>query len=78
MSSGKPIVSVPIPDVVKFYGDYVELADDYASFLEAIDRCIDSPSIDKIKRSMELAKSKSWDTMVKTMIEGLKRVIEKS
>jgi glycosyltransferase involved in cell wall biosynthesis len=78
LSSGKPVVSVKIPDIVKFYDGYVEFADDYQSFVDTINQCIDNPSTDKIKMGIELAKSKSWDSMSITMLEKLQSEIKKS
>jgi len=76
MAAGKPIVSVPIPDIIEFYEEYIEIAGDYESFVAAVNRVLTSPHLEKINDALELAKTKSWDLMVDTMIERVRREVQ--
>ena len=71
--AGKPVVSVPIPDIIEFYENYIEITGDYESFVGAIDRVLTSPDHEKLRSGLRLSKTKSWRAMVDTM---LKRVLE--
>ena len=78
MAAGKPVVSVPIPDIIEFYDKYIEIVDDHESFVEALSRVIEKPDHEKLSAGLELAKTKSWNSMVNIMLEKVSKEIKLS
>jgi len=75
MAAGKPVVSVPIPDIIEFYSDKIELAEDYESFAEKIEKLLSFPDKKKIRDGIELAKTKTWESMVNDMLNKIEKLI---
>ncbi|HUR35146.1 MAG TPA: glycosyltransferase [Vicinamibacterales bacterium] len=63
MAAGKPVVSTPIPDVVRPYGEqgFVRVADDVAAFVAACDEAMDEDPVARNRRSDAFLKQTSWD-----------------
>jgi len=71
-AGGKPVVSVAIPDVVKFYGDAVLIADDGEEFEKKVIEALDFPRVkDRIKKGLEKARSYSWEKMVNSLLSKI-------
>ncbi|MBU1626935.1 glycosyltransferase, partial [bacterium] len=75
LAASKPIVSVPIPDIIEFYGNMIEIAEDYESFVKAIEKSLETLDEKKIQEGLELAKSKTWESMVDRMMEKISEEI---
>ena len=74
LASKTPVVSTPIPDVVKFYEGIVRISEAGASFVNAIEDALGDESESAIERGFAMAKASSWDRMVQEMrseFEGL-------
>lgn len=63
LAAGKPVVSTPIRDVVRGYGEegLVEIAGDPESFATAIDRALDPPKAEWRERVEQKLAAGSWD-----------------
>jgi len=81
MAAGKPIVSTPITDVAKPYGEMVGLGDDAPSFLAA---CESALAESKSERDARLAKfaavlaKTNWDETARRMMELIEAAASKS
>lgn len=61
MASGKPIVSVPIQEMVDTYSDVVSIAHDKEAFCHAIQWELQNDTMERANRRIEIAKAHSWD-----------------
>jgi glycosyltransferase involved in cell wall biosynthesis len=69
LAGGRPVLSTPLPDVVRFLGDYVELADTADQWREAGRRLAADlePVRLKAQRGCIYARSRSWNAMLDEM-----------
>lgn len=76
LACGKPVVSTPIPDVVRFFNGMVVVANGLEKFEMAIERCIKGD--DELKRQKRVAftEGKTWDNTVEKMKEIILNAIE--
>ena len=74
LAGGKPVLATPLPDVVRFLGDYVELADAPEDWRAAGGRLIRDrePALEKARRGQAYARSRTWDAMLDEMEEDLR------
>ena len=71
MASGRPIVSVPIGEVVEKYADIVSLARNKEEYCDAIVWELNNDTAERERRRIETAREHSWDNH----IEQLSRII---
>jgi len=71
LAAGKPVVSTRVPDVVRFYSDYLYLADSPDDFVSKVREALERPQAERIARGIELARGSSWGTMVEKMASEL-------
>lgn len=73
LAGGRPVVSTPIRDVVRPYGEMglVEIAEDAQGFAEAAERCLARGDLARgwLKRVDELLAGGSWDLTYRRMAE---------
>jgi UDP-galactopyranose mutase len=78
MAASKPIVSTPITDVARPYGDIVYLADTAEQFVAACDRAlIEEPDerTRRLGRMREVLAATSWDHTAAAMAQEIARVL---
>lgn len=62
LSAGKPVVSVPLPELVPHAAnDLVTLASDAVSFVHAIERVLEEDSAELATRRQEFARANTWE-----------------
>ena len=67
-ATGKPVVSTPVKDVVRQYSDLIAIAkNNVDEFVQAVQRVLDDPDEDRIRRGIEKAQASSWENTVDTM-----------
>ena len=66
LSSGIPIVSTELPDLLPFKDD-VYLVKEKEEYVESIESALNNDSIARINRRMETAKKYSWESRFKTL-----------
>lgn len=73
LAGGKPVLSTPLPDVVRFLSDYVVLADTPDQWAEAGRRFLaETGAFDpRTLRGQAYARSRSWDAMIDEMQKDL-------
>ncbi len=74
LASKTPVVSTPIPDIVRFYAGIIKIATTPDDFIAAVEASLERPDDDAIKRGFEMARASSWDAMV----EGMKLEFEQA
>jgi beta-glucosidase/6-phospho-beta-glucosidase/beta-galactosidase/glycosyltransferase involved in cell wall biosynthesis len=74
LATGRPVISTPVKDVVRQYGDLVDIVKTAEEFVDAADRVLRNPPVDRIERGVEKARQCGWENTVNTM----QRLIEES
>jgi glycosyltransferase involved in cell wall biosynthesis len=72
-ASGRPVVSTPIPDMVKYYGDVIYFASTPDEFVAQCEEALRDFPPERRERGIELARERSWETVVaemRKMIDG--------
>ena len=67
MAAGRPIVSTPVPDVLKNFSPIVEVAETHDDFIAAVDRAALTQDDMRIQAGIERASKESWDEIVRSM-----------
>lgn len=67
LAAGRPVVSVPIPDVERDYGDIVSLADTPDAFVAACEKLLNNPPPNLSDSLTNRAAAASWDAIVQKM-----------
>jgi UDP-galactopyranose mutase len=67
LAAARPVVSINLPDLQAFFGDYVALASNHDEFVEHCRRAVRQQDPAVIARGIELAQSYSWETVVGQM-----------
>ncbi len=76
-ASGKPVVSTPIPDMVKHYSDVIYFADTPEQFLAQCERALRDFPPERRDRGVRLAAERSWETVVASMRNVIDAAIAK-
>lgn len=69
LATGKPMISTPIPDVVRFYNGIVNIADGVEEFEMAVKRCMEEDNESLKQKRIDFTKNKTWENTVKKMEE---------
>jgi glycosyltransferase involved in cell wall biosynthesis len=72
LAAARPVVSIRLPDLEAFFGEYVALAANHDEFVEHCRRALRQPDPALVARGVELARSYSWESVVGQM-EGYVR-----
>jgi glycosyltransferase involved in cell wall biosynthesis len=73
LAGGKPVLSTPLPDVVRFLGEYVELADGAEEWREAGRRLLGdlAGARERARKGAAYARTQSWERMIDEMESDL-------
>jgi beta-glucosidase/6-phospho-beta-glucosidase/beta-galactosidase/glycosyltransferase involved in cell wall biosynthesis len=74
-ATGRPVISTPVKDVVRQWGEYVDIAKTAEGFVEAAARLLANPPTERIQRCSEIAQRCSWESTVSKMEELIKESI---
>jgi GT2 family glycosyltransferase len=78
LSAGKPVVSVPLPELEPFEGvGLVYLADEAAAFIAQVERAIAENSVDRVLARMEFAKRETWAERYRVLADEICRLYPK-
>src|SRR4030042_6207790 len=67
LATGKPVLSTPIPDVVKFFDGVVNIANGVEEFEMAIKRCMEEDNEFLKQKRIDFAENKTWENTVRKM-----------
>jgi glycosyltransferase involved in cell wall biosynthesis len=67
LAAGKPVVSTAVADVVRNFGDVVEVAGDPEAFVEAVRQSLAAPDPARIAQGIERADAATWNATVAAM-----------
>jgi glycosyltransferase involved in cell wall biosynthesis len=73
LAAGKPVVSTPIVDVARAYGDVVTVVDGGEAFADACLAVAARPDAASVARGIERARTVGWDEIVRGMWNRLER-----
>ncbi|HIE50782.1 MAG TPA: glycosyltransferase family 1 protein [Armatimonadetes bacterium] len=74
LAAGRPVVSVPMPEVVSAYGDLVYIADDAPGFVAAIEEILATDTPAARRHRAAAVASESWEAK----LERISRLIEET
>lgn len=66
-ASGKPVVSTPIPDMVKYYSDVIYFAATPEEFVAQCEACMADFPAERRDRGFQYARERSWESVVGAM-----------
>jgi glycosyltransferase involved in cell wall biosynthesis len=69
LATGRPVVSTPINDVVRFYNGIVSIADGVEEFEMAIKRCMEEDNESLKQKRINFTENKTWENTVRKMEE---------
>lgn len=75
MSTGTPIVSSAISDVITNFGDVVKVTHSHQEFIEACRAAYDQPDYDAVFRGLNMARMNSWEQIVDNLEMHIKQAI---
>lgn len=67
----RPVVSVPIPDMVKFYPDQIGFAEGADAWEKAVEKALD-PDPARLTQALEIARGRSWESITKRFVDTIK------
>lgn len=76
LSTGKPVVSTPIPEIARFK-ELVDVASSPEEFASAIERRLQNDPEEQRQWRIDLARSNSWDTRIRELLEKLEATYRK-
>jgi glycosyltransferase involved in cell wall biosynthesis len=77
LATGKPVVSTPIPDVVRFFGGVVNIANGVEEFEKEVKRCMEEDNESMKKKRIDFTENKTWENTVKKMEELISEKIKR-
>jgi len=77
MATARPIVSTPVTDVVRNFGEVVAIADRPEKFIRMCQDCSRHKRADVVERGLAVAARNSWDAIVTELEEHIRTAILK-
>jgi glycosyltransferase involved in cell wall biosynthesis len=78
MAAGKPVVSTPVPDVLRNFGEVVRIGATRRDFIAAVAGALADADPQRIAAGMERARQATWDATVAAMRGRLLDVLARS
>ena len=78
MATGKPIVSTPVPDVVRNFAPIVTVAGTADDYLSAVRRSIGTPDAELSRLGIARAAGSSWDAITTEMTRLMERAVART
>jgi len=77
-SRGKPVISTSIPEIIKNYSDYVDIADTESEYEKAIEKIIENKNfyIKAGPEKIKIAKNNSWEKITYKYEACIEKVID--
>ena len=76
-ATGKPVVSTPIPDMEKYYSGVIYFAATPEEFLAQCEACLSQFPAERRERGLQLARERSWESVVAAMREHIDQAVAK-
>jgi hypothetical protein len=70
MAAGKPVVSTPIKDVLRLYGEAVAVGRDHDEFVRACRRALEESALERrlrASRMQQMVRQSTWDAAARTV-----------
>lgn len=67
LAGGRPVISTPVPDVIRDYGDIVSVVTTADEFIHAVESMVVSPPAPEILQSAARSRTRSWDDLAQAM-----------
>jgi glycosyltransferase involved in cell wall biosynthesis len=77
LATGKPVVSTPITDVVRFYDGVVNIVDGVQEFEIAVKKCMEEDNESLKQKRIDFTENKTWENTVRKMEELILEKIKK-
>jgi glycosyltransferase involved in cell wall biosynthesis len=76
MATGKPVVSMPVEDVVLQFSETVDIADSHEEFIAMCHRAAAEPDRAQIERGLELVRKNSWEAIVRKLEQHIEDALD--
>ena len=76
MATGRPVVSSAIEDVALQFSNVAAVASSHAEFIAMCRRALTEPDPERLRRGIELARTNSWETIVKKLEWHINQVLD--
>jgi len=76
LSAGKPVVSVPLPELMSFPEYLVHIAGDPQGFLEAIKRALQGNNSWLVQKRIEFARNNTWHARILALEQSIEKTYE--
>ena len=77
MATGRPIISTPVPDVVRNFSAVVRIARTRQEFVESCRQALEKPDGDAIQRGLKMARENTWDSIVAELETHIQKALLK-
>jgi glycosyltransferase involved in cell wall biosynthesis len=77
MATGRMIVSTPVPDVVRNFGEVVKIAKEPEEFISMCREAVEHPERDRIVDGLKMANANTWERIVSRMEEHIEEALLK-
>lgn len=67
MATGRAIVSTPVPDVVRNFGEVISIGQHADDFIARCRKALERSDPDALQRGLQMAKENSWDSVVASL-----------
>ncbi len=74
LAAGRPVVSTPLPDVIRFYPDVVAIAETPDSFTECVRKSLVEEDPMRKNARIEYARPRTWENMASRMLDKIKAI----
>lgn len=75
LATGKPVISVPLPDLQGELSKHIYLADNAAQFIDLLQRLPELETKEKVRSRLALARKNSWESRLNVISEELERTL---
>src|SRR6185369_6340278 len=77
MATGRPIVSTPVADVVRNFGEVITIARTAEEFVNHCREAVEKSKPAALQRGLQMAQENSWDSIVSRLEEHVSDALKK-
>jgi glycosyltransferase involved in cell wall biosynthesis len=77
LATGKPVVSVALPDVISGYSDYVYIGKDYNEVVSMVELALTEKGDERKNNRLKMSVNKTWEATVNEMLRKIVAAMEK-
>lgn len=75
LATGKPVVSVDMPDV-RAFSEVIYIGKDHEDYIKQVERALEEDNSERVEKRLQLAKQNSWEARTNTMLNIVQQNIK--